>query len=503
MVDLSIVFQDVSFSYDKAAHPLFNHLSLHLTKGWTGIVGANGVGKSTILKLATGELKPLTGHIAVPEFAIYCPQRTDTVPDHLHALVHAMDGSAFEIKGRLGVEDDWADRWATLSHGERKRAQIAVALWQEPQVLAVDEPTNHLDIDARNKLFTTLTAFQGVGILVCHDREFLDELCHQCLFVEPPNTILRPGNYTQGLQQSEKEEIYAVKQRQLARLELSRIKREATKRRDAASKADIKRSKRRISRKDHDAKGKIDQARVTGKDGIAGKQLNQLSGRLSQAQVKLQNTKVKKKYAMGIWVSGEKSKRNTLFSLNAGSLSLGRGRWLHFPDLQIKPDDRVALTGPNGSGKSTMIDHVMRSLNIGKDRIIYMPQEIDIQESQDIMVKARMLPNERLGQMMTVVSRLGSRPHRLLESIEPSPGEIRKILLATGIANIPHLIVMDEPTNHLDLPSIECLEHALTDCPCGLLLASHDQRFLDVLARQRWHISEDGRKGGDYILKIQ
>ena len=104
---------------------------------------------------------------------------------------------------------------------------------------------------------------------------------------------------------------------------------------------------------------------------------------------------------------------------------------------------------------------------------------------------------------MTVVSRLGSRPHRLLDSVEPSPGEIRKILLATGIANVPHLVVMDEPTNHLDLPSIECLQHALADCPCGLLLVSHDQRFLDALARKRWHISEDISIKGNYILEIQ
>jgi ATPase subunit of ABC transporter with duplicated ATPase domains len=119
------------------------------------------------------------------------------------------------------------------------------------------------------------------------------------------------------------------------------------------------------------------------------------------------------------------------------------------------------------------------------------------------MEAARSLPNETLGQMMTVVSRLGSRPHRLLESVKPSPGEIRKVLLATGIANRPHIIVMDEPTNHLDLPSIECLEQALAGCPCGLLLVSHDQRFLDVLAHKRWHVSEDIKKRGNYTLEIQ
>jgi ATPase subunit of ABC transporter with duplicated ATPase domains len=145
----------------------------------------------------------------------------------------------------------------------------------------------------------------------------------------------------------------------------------------------------------------------------------------------------------------------------------------------------------------------MQSLNLQENHVTYVPQEIDIHASQDIMARARDLPNEKLGQMMTVISCLGSRPHRLLESVEPSPGEVRKILLSIGIANVPHLIVMDEPTNHLDLPSIECLEQALVGCPCGLLLVSHDQRFLEALVHKRWHISKDRVMKGKYILEMQ
>jgi len=108
-----------------------------------------------------------------------------------------------------------------------------------------------------------------------------------------------------------------------------------------------------------------------------------------------------------------------------------------------------------------LIQHIRRSLSLNKDHVTYVPEEIDTRASQGIMCQARELPKGKLGQMMIIVSRLGSRPYRLLESMEPSPGEIRKILLAKGIANVPHLIVMDEPTNHLDLPSIECLEQAV------------------------------------------
>ena len=204
---------------------------------------------------------------------------------------------------------------------------------------------------------------------------------------------------------------------------------------------------------------------------------------------------------MGIWMAGSKSKRNTLFNLPAGSLSLGKDRRMHFPDLAMKPDDRIALTGLNGSGKSTLIRHIMQALDLQDDHVTYVPQEIDINASQDVMARARDLTKEKLGQMMTAVSCLGSRPQRLLESVEPSPGEIRKVLLATGIANVPHLIVMDEPTNHLDLPSIECLEKALSECPCGLLLVSHDRRFLEALTHKRWHISTDRKIKGKFILE--
>jgi ATPase subunit of ABC transporter with duplicated ATPase domains len=503
MTDLSIQFQNVSFTYDRATQPLIRDLSVHFTKGWTGVVGGNGVGKSTILKLATGKLEPHQGRVILPEFAIYCQQRTDDAPDELDDLIDAMDGDAFKIKGRLGVEVNYMERWTTLSQGERKRAQIAVAMWRKPQVLAVDEPTNHLDTEAQDVLFAALSAFGGVGLLVSHDRKLLDDLCHQCLFVEPPDAILRPGNYTRGLQQAEKDEMTVQRQRAQAKHDFARLKREVVKRRDAASKAHRKRSKRGLASKDHDAREKMDLARLSGKDGIDGKRLNQLGGRLSRARIRMDSIGVKKTYKMGIWMSGEKSKRNTLFNLPAGSLSLGGDRWLHFPDLSMRPDDRVALTGLNGSGKSTLIIAVMQSLNIEVDKVTFVPQEIDLHASQDIMARARNLPNEKLGQMMTVVSCLGSRPHRLLESEAPSPGEIRKILLATGIANVPHLIVMDEPTNHLDLPSIECLEQALIECPCGLLLVSHDRRFLDALAHKRWHISGDRKIKGKYIFEMQ
>jgi len=109
------------------------------------------------------------------------------------------------------------------------------------------------------------------------------------------------------------------------------------------------------------------------------------------------------------------------------------------------------------------------------------------------MAEVRALPHDQLGHLMTVVSGLGSRLARLLETLEASPGEVRKVLLGLGILRSPYLIIMDELTNHLDLPAIECLEAALQECPCGLLLVSHDERFLGNLTGMRWELAEEER----------
>lgn len=92
---------------------------------------------------------------------------------------------------------------------------------------------------------------------------------------------------------------------------------------------------------------------------------------------------------------------------------------------------------------------------------------------------------------MNIVSRLGSRPKPLLASNEPSPGEVRKLKLALGMVHSPHLLVLDEPTNHLDLPSVEALQNALADSPCGLLLVSHDEQFVAALAETRWTFTQN------------
>lgn len=498
---LSITFRNVSFTYETMSNRLLHGINLHFPTGWTGIVGANGAGKTTLVRLAIGELVPQVGVVETLPGAEYCQQRTDDIPCGLAELLESKDAAACRIRGRLGMHNDWLHRWLTLSHGERKRSQIAVALWREPAVLAVDEPTNHLDEDARIMLQHALVEFKGIGLLISHDRELLDGLCRQCVFIDPPGAIVRPGNYTEAAAQAKIEKQSVQRERKDLKKEFVRVKLTADRRRDKAAGADRKRSKKSLDPKDNDGREKIDMARVTGKDAVAGKLLRQMEGRLRQTEERLQEVKVAKEYRLGIWMDGERSKRNMLFFCPESQILLGKDRCLIHPDLAMKPSDRVALTGPNGSGKSTLLCRIMNELTISSQRLVYVPQEIDRQTSLTIIDQLKILNHEEMGRLLTVVSRLGSRPERLLESREPSPGEVRKLLLAFGIVKRPHLIIMDEPTNHMDLPSIECLERALTDCPCGLLLVSHDLRFLQTLAEVRWDIKMND--SGEYILRTR
>ncbi|MBC8010857.1 MAG: ABC-F family ATP-binding cassette domain-containing protein, partial [Burkholderiales bacterium] len=154
----------------------------------------------------------------------------------------------------------------------------------------------------------------------------------------------------------------------------------------------------------------------------------------------------------------------------------------------------------NGLGKSTLIRHLLDHLRLPAEKLVTVSQEISAEDSRALLDSVKRLPNDELGRVMITISRLGSRPARLLESALPSPGEVRKLLLAIGIVRGPHLIVMDEPTNHMDLPGILCLEQALADCPCALLLVSHDEDFLEKITATEWRLVRD--PAGDTRLEI-
>ncbi|MFW5689410.1 MAG: ATP-binding cassette domain-containing protein [Spirochaetota bacterium] len=475
----------VSYTYSGLAAPLIQDLDLVATPGWTGIVGPNGAGKSTLLALATGRLAPDTGVVSIPGAAVVCEQRTDDPPDLLAELVCVPDADAGRLVSLLGLGADWPWRWETLSHGERKRAQIAVALWSRPELLVVDEPTNHLDRQARGRLTEALLTYDGVGLIVSHDRTLLDRLCAQCLFLEVPGrAAIRPGGVTAGMDQAARERLEQERVFDRAQREQKKIEAEATRRREEAAIQNRKRSKRGLGWKDSDAREKIDRARISGADGQAGRLLNQLDGRRAQAGERLAGLERPVRERVGVSVHGIRSRSDQLLKREAGALHLPDGRAVQLPELVVRPDDRIALQGANGAGKTTLL----RALLEERDDVLWIPQEITAGGAMRLVEEARALEKGKLGRVISTVSRLASSPERLLETGLPSPGETRKLMLALGLERRPPLVVMDEPTNHLDLVSMRCLEEALASFEGALLLVSHDDAFVDALARTLWVI---------------
>ena len=485
----------VSFAYPGMTEPLLADVTAHFPEGtWTGIVGANGAGKTTLLKLASGKLAPSGGSVRQIGSAQYAVQRTDEPPEGLDEFMDAWDPVAMDVRQRLGVDTEWAGRWDKLSHGERKRVQVAIALWRRPDVLALDEPTNHLDAGAKRVLLDALKSFRGAGLLVSHDRDFLDELCSQCLFVFPPRIVMRPGGVTQGMEQDRLEQAHARDEHDSNAGKARRLMAAAQQRREAAEQSAARTNRlkaKKLPANDHDGRARRQLAKLTNKDGWGFSQSAALKSRA--AKLLAPDGAIRVDYEMGFWLDGaERSARNYVAELPAGEIDLGDGRKLLHPALAIRPDDRIAIVGANGLGKSTLVGRIVACANVPPEKLLVVPQEIDESESRAIHEAVKRLDREPLGRVMTLISRLGSRPGRLLASTTPSPGEIRKILLARGVGRGPHLIVMDEPTNHLDLPSIKCLEDALVEAPCALLLVSHDERFLARLATVRWTLEQEG-----------
>lgn len=493
-----LIFTNVTFKYESMTEPLLEGVNLHFSQGWTSVAGINGSGKTTLLKLAAGLLVPLEGSIHFPDDAvIFCTQRTDRAPEGFDDFLTAYDKNSCRLRGLLKIREDWLYRWDTLSHGERKKAQIGTALAAEPQVLIVDEPANHLDMGTREMLLSALELFKGTGIMVSHDRGMIDRLCYQSVFINPPEAVCRPGGFTKGKEQENVEQQSARKELSLQHKELKRLEREARRRKKIEESSMKRRSKKGLAIKDHDGRAKRNLARLTGKDGVGGKLMAQMESRLGAVENKISSIKVRKEYEVKVWLETEYAKKDYLFRLPEDRIIHDDSFLLEYPELVMQPKDRIALTGDNGSGKSSLVGRIVKSLTIPMEKVIYIPQEIKRCEGAALLEQVKALPKEKLGTVMTAVNCLGSRPARLLESPEPSPGETRKLLLALGISKKPYLIIMDEPTNHMDALSIDCLEEVLGQCPCGLLLVSHEKQLVKKLARKLWHSAEKspGEKG--------
>src|SRR3954471_5316578 len=441
--------------------PLLDRASLALEeREKIGLIGRNGTGKSSLLgvlagtvALEDGELKVREGVriVLVPQEPAY-PEFGDGARTPAHKLA--------EYQQRLAV--DPALDPARASGGERKRAALAAAFAQEPDVLLLDEPTNHLDIDGILALEALLLRAPA-AIFVTHDRAFLDRVATRILELDRGRLLSFPGNY--GAYERRKSAQLAVEAVVHAKFDKFWAQEEAW------------------IRKGIEARRTRNEGRV--------RRLAHLRDERAARRARSGNIKL----AIG---EGQRSGRLVAELAGVGK-SYGERTLVKDLDLIISRGDRAGLIGPNGVGKTTLLKLILGEIapdsgtvrlgaNVQPAHFDQLPAVLD----PDKTVADPIAPGadwvDRPGGRKHVMSYLSDflfPPRRANAKVAMlSGGERNRLLLARLFARPANVLVLDEPTNDLDIESLELLEAALQDYTGTLLLVSHDRAFLDNVVTQ-------------------
>lgn len=527
--DTTMTLSTIQFTYPTSTRALFCDVSVSFPPGWTAVMGDNGIGKTTLLRIALGRLNPDHGEVTPDPgglVASYCPQTMDAEPDNLDDFADDWSSGTLAIRRLLGIGQDWPYRFGTLSGGEAKRLQLACALAVRPDVLILDEPTNHVDAEVRGRIIDAMRSYGGIGIVVSHDVELIDAVCTRCaVFVRRhvgscnvTEIDTYRGNYTQACEQSDADDLRASTERNERRREVARLEdvREQRLRRVLRVNA-AKRQGRLVDPHDHDARDRRNGAKATSRDGGASRSYAQMDGRLRRARRDLDGiAAASKRYDGDVWFAGEASHRRELIHEDAcnlrramsecgvesfrlhrhiGSAAFGghtsddgihededRGRG---PALSVGPRDHIGLSGPNGSGKTSLLTVLAGHVDPGV-RCMSIAQRTCGDDSRRAVARLDELSRERSSIVLQAFAELNGDPERLLSGRRPSPGELTKLELCLGIPDRPQLLILDEPTNHLDLHSKQALARALEAFPGAFIVASHDEWFVRRISTIRW-----------------
>ncbi|MGB5867708.1 MAG: ATP-binding cassette domain-containing protein, partial [Arcobacteraceae bacterium] len=418
----------------------------------------------------------------------YCMQSTQEMPQNLEDFMSTYTSKAFRIRDMLNIDDSWLYSWDTLSFGERKRMQIAVAIFEEPDVLLVDEPTNHLDRKSKDIVLKALKSFKGIGILVSHDRELLDSLSTATIILRNQSFYSFKTTFSKAMDEFNINMEFLEKTQSKQYAELKKLKKSIQTQYEKVTQSKKRMSKKGLDKNDSDAKTKINLARLTGKH----KNDRQTLSTLESKQKKLISNTVttQKVFELGIEFHDTRSKKIFPIVIKKNILNLGETKKLSYQELLIKEHDKIGIIGENGAGKSSFLNHLLATVDL-KDEYLYIPQEITQEESKTLFDEINEMTNDKKGEIYTIVRKLASDPIKLQDSFIPSPGEIRKMMIAKGLLESPSLIILDEPTNHMDLDSVLSLESALKEYNGTMIVISHDKVFLDAVITETWEFLKE------------
>ncbi|HVF75925.1 MAG TPA: ABC-F family ATP-binding cassette domain-containing protein [Acidimicrobiales bacterium] len=437
----------------RPGRPLFTDLSLTVADGdRLGVIGLNGTGKSTLLRVIAGCDEPESGAVRRGRGARvgFLAQRPDLPPGTVQAAVG--DGwEAAAVLDRLGMSGVLDADVATLSGGQAKRVALARLLVEEPDLLVLDEPTNHLDIDAIAWLEDRLARHRGGLVLVTHDRHVLDRVTTRVLELDRGRGYVHEGGYAGYLEgravRAEQEATAESVRRNLATRELAWLRRGAP--------ARTRKPKARIAAATAVVEGR--QAAAARPDEL---QLHFGTPRLGDKVVEL----------TGVGHAFDR----VLFD---------------GVDLDLDPRERLGIIGRNGSGKSTLLDVIAGRLAPLRGTVERGPT---VRIGYYDQAGATLDPEQRVRDAVAGPTRKPSwEDAALLERFwfdrdaqwAPigllSGGERRRLQLLLVLAARPNVLLLDEPTNDFDLDTLRVLEDFLEDWPGALVVVSHDRAFLE------------------------
>jgi ATP-binding cassette, subfamily F, member 3 len=495
-----------------------------------GLVGVNGAGKSTQLKIVMGEIEPTTGTIVRPTSLkiAYLSQEFEVDPtrtvreelfkafkaatiaqaalaeihhnmgtaegDALDRLLNKMDkvqrefealgGYALEaevekIMPELGFEPDDGDRLvSSFSGGWQMRMGLGKIMLQKPDVLLLDEPTNHLDLESIEWLENYLIAMTTPMVIISHDREFLDRLCNQIVETERGVSASYLGNYSSYLEQK------AVN-RDILQNTFERQQKELDKQQTF-----------------------VDRFRASATRGTQAKSREKLLDKVERIEAPISNVRTLKFRFPPAPRSGREvvEIQKLTHYYNEKILFLEA-------NLLVERGDRIAILGPNGAGKSTLLRLITGSEepiegNVGFGEHNVVPGYFEQNQAEALDLTKNVLDtihdevptwtNEEVRSILGQFLFSGESVNKKIESL--SGGEKARVALAKMLLQPVNLLILDEPTNHLDIPAKETLEDAIKNYDGTVLIVSHDRYFISQVATKIVEI-RDGNfivYNGDY-----
>ncbi|RAK55707.1 ABC-F family ATP-binding cassette domain-containing protein [Phenylobacterium soli] len=496
---------------------LFEDLTLALGRERTGLVGRNGVGKTTLLRILSGEADPAEGAVARTGSVGVLAQSLEPPPG---ACVADLMGLAeplarlSRIAGGEGDAEDLAEAdWtlearleaalagvglagldlqrpaADLSGGQRTRAALAGLIARGPDVLLLDEPTNNLDAAGRALVAEALGAWSGGAVVVSHDRALLRRM-DRIVELTSLGARIYGGGYDLYAERKAAEEAAAARDLAEAERAVARASREAQAaterqaRRDAAG--------RRFAARRSEPKillgRQAERAENSGGRGdrLAERQKAEAVAQLAEAGARVERLRT---LAFDLPPSGLAAGKTVLVIEDAGFAYAGGPPVLSGFSLRITGPERIALQGPNGAGKTTAIRLAAGELSptVGAVRLGVRPALVDQQtailKTDETLIEAyrRLNPAATINDAHAALARFLFRNRDAGKRVGAlSGGERLRAALACVLAGEapPQLLILDEPTNHLDLDSIAAVEAALRGYDGALLVASHDPDFL-------------------------